>query len=235
MRRGKNSMKALFRYVLLDPLIAALQFLYAFITFHDLGAAIIVLTIIVRLILYPLFHKSLKQQTKLRVIQPQVKRIQETHKHDREAQGKALLALYKEHGVNPFGSFALLLVQLPILIALYQVFLYLPDGLNASFLGLINLHERSTIIVGIAAVLQYFLGVLSAGSGDPKDPVFQMARNMIVIGPLITVLVLYSLPSAVGLYWITTTVFSIIQQIYINKFYGTHTANHSKIIGDGRP
>lgn len=217
MRRENNYMKALFQYVLLDPLVAALRFLYDFVTFHDLGAAIIVLTIIVRLILYPLFHKSLKQQTKLRVIQPQVKRIQETHKHDREAQGKALLALYKEYGVNPFASFILLFVQLPILIALYQVFLYLPEGFNASFLGLINLHEQSTIIVGVAAVLQYFLGVISVGKGDPKDPALQMARNMIIIGPLLTVIVLYSLPSAVGLYWITTTVFSIIQQIYVNK------------------
>lgn len=210
-------MKALFRYVLFDPLVAALRFLYDFVTFHDLGAAIIVLTIIVRLILYPLFHKSLKQQIKLRVIQPHVKRIQETHKHDREAQGKALFALYKEHGVNPLAGFMLLLVQLPILIALYQVFLYLPEGLNTSFLGLINLHERSTIIVGIAAVLQYFLGVISVGKGDSKDPALQMARNMIIIGPLLTIIVLYSLPSAVGLYWITTTVFSIIQQMHINK------------------
>jgi len=229
-------MKALFRYVLLDPLVAALQFLYNFITFRDLGAAIIVLTIIVRLVLYPLFHKSLKQQAKLRVIQPHVKRIQEAHKHDREAQGRALLALYKEHGVNPLGSFMLLLVQLPILIALYQVFLYLPEGLNTSFLSLINLHERSIIIVGIAAALQYFLGVISTGEkGDPNNPSFQIARNMIIIGPLITVLVLYSLPAAVGLYWITTTAFSIIQQMYINKYHGTDTANHPKIIGDSRP
>lgn len=228
-------MKALFQYALIDPLVAALRFLYTFITFRDLGAAIIVLTIIVRLILYPLFHKSLKQQAKLRVIQPQVKRIQESCKHDREAQGKALLALYKEHGVNPFASFMLLFIQLPILIALYQVFLYLPAGFNASFLGLINLHERSIIIVGIATIAQYILGVISVGKGDQNDPAHTMARTMIIIGPLLTILVLYSLPSAVGLYWVTTTVFSIIQQMYINKYHGTYTGNPTKVIADSRP
>jgi len=228
-------MKTAFHYLLIDPLIVLLVFLYNHIAFQDLGVAIILLTLLVRLVLYPLFYKSLKQQAALRVIQPHIKRIQEEHRDNREAQGKALLALYKEHQVNPFSSFGLILIQLPILIALYQVFLNPPAALNPSFFDLINLNERSIIIVGIAAIGQYILGVLSMGKSD--DPAAKMMRNMVVIGPLITVAVLYTLPSAVGLYWITTTLFSIAQQLYINKKFNLHgtPANHtSKIIGTDR-
>lgn len=230
-------MKNAFHFILINPLVATLVFLYDYIAFQDLGIAIILLTVLVRFILYPLFYKSLKQQAALKVIQPHIQRIQHEHKDNREAQGRALMALYKEHRVNPLSSFGLIIVQLPILIALYQVFLNPPAGLNQSFLNLINLNERSIIIVGIAAITQYILGRLSMGKGG-DDAAARMMKNMVVIGPLFTVLVLYSLPSAVGLYWVTTTLFSIAQQAYINKTFlphGTDTANASNIIGNSRP
>ncbi len=230
-------MKNAFHFILINPLVVTLVFLYNYIAFQDLGIAIILLTLLVRFILYPLFYKSLKQQAALKVIQPHIRRIQHEHKDNREAQGKALMALYKEHQVNPFSSFGLIIIQLPILIALYQVFLNPPAGLNQSFLSLINLNERSMIIVGIAAIAQYILGRLSMGKGG-DDAAAQMMKNMVVIGPLLTIFVLYSLPSAVGLYWVTTTLFSIAQQIYINKTFlphGTDTAHHPNIIGNSRP
>lgn len=214
----------LFNTLLRDPLTALLRFLYESVTFGDLGLAIVILTVLIRTALAPLFYKSLRQQSALRKLQPHIKNIQDKHKNDREAQGKALMDLYREHGVNPLASFGLLLVQLPILIALYQVFLSpLPD-IDQSFLGLINLQERSTLMVVIAALLQYFLGVLSIDKAAPADdPAARMGRNMAVIGPLITVLVLYSLPAAVGLYWIATTAFSIAQQMHVSARYGKNT------------
>ncbi len=218
-------MTNLFHLLLLDPLLKLLVFLYANVTFHDLGAAIILLTVLVRLVLYPLFYKSLKQQHVLKRIQPHIKDIQTKHKDDREEQGKALMALYKEHGVNPLMSLALIFVQLPILIALYQVFRTLPPELTQSFLGLISLNERSIVLVVIAASLQYLLGVMSmAGNAADKSPAAQTARNMAVIGPVITVAVLWSLPSAIGLYWVTTTLFSIVQQMHVERKFshGTH-------------
>ena len=107
-------MANLFHLLLIDPLLALLVFLYTNITFHDLGVAIILLTLIIRLVLYPLFYKSLKQQAVLKRIQPHIQTLQAKHKDDREAQGKALMALYKEHGVNPLMSLALVFVQLPL-------------------------------------------------------------------------------------------------------------------------
>ncbi len=217
------------QFLLIDPLVKLLVFLYERVVFQDLGVAIILLTIMIRTILAPLFYRSMRQQSAMRKIQPHVKCIQDKHKHDREAQGKALMALYKEHGVNPFSGIALLFVQLPILIALYQVFLSPPVGLDYSFLGLINLQEPSSILVVIAAFFQYVLGVMSVGKNmPPNDPGAAMMKNMIVIGPLITVVVLYSLPAAVGVYWITTTVYSMAQQAHVNRIYGTHTTSSQK-------
>ena len=221
-------MASFFRYILVDPLVATLGFIYEGPAFHDLGVSIVMLTILVRGVLAPLFYASFKAQAKLRALQPHVKRIQEKHKDDREAQGKALMELYKEHGVNPFMSIVMLFVQLPVLIALYNVSLYHLGAFEPSFLGLINLHERSTIIVAVAAILQYIAGILGAAGMPKNDPSARMAKNMAVMGPILTVAVLSSLPSAVGIYWVTTTVFSIAQQMHINKKFsghGTHTQN----------
>src|SRR5687767_12153083 len=108
-------MRYLFHELLYQPLFNALVFLYENVTFGDIGIAIILLTIIIRLILYPLFRKSIRNQMLLQRIQPMVKRIQEEHKENREKQAKALLELYREHKVNPFSGILLLFVQLPIL------------------------------------------------------------------------------------------------------------------------
>lgn len=207
--------------------MALLRFLYEDVTNGDLGIAIIILTVLIRTVLAPLFYKSLRQQSALRKLQPHIKEIQDRHKNDREAQGKALMDLYKEHGVNPLTSFGLLLIQLPILIALYQVFLSPLPGIDQSFLGLINLQERSTLMVVIAALLQYFLGILTIDRSAPADdPAARMGRNMVIIGPLLTVIVLYSLPAAVGLYWIATTAYSIAQQMHVSARYGKNTGNN---------
>lgn len=218
-------MTNLFHLLLLDPLLNLLIFLYRNVTFNDLGLAIILLTVIVRLVLYPLFYKSLKQQHKMKKIQPHVQALQEKHKGNREEQGKALMALYKEHGINPLMSLGLIFVQLPILIALYQVFLVPRPELGQSFLGLLDLHSRSFILVAVAALLQYLLGVISmAGNADDKSPAAQTARNMVLIGPVITLAVLWSMPAAIGLYWVATTLFSILQQLHVERrlSHGTH-------------
>ena len=217
------------------PLFNALVFLYQTAAVEDLGIAIILLTLTIRLILYPLFYKSYKNQTLLQKIQPEIKKIQHDHKNNRERQAQEMLALYKQHKVNPFSSFFLLLVQLPILIALYRVFLRgfngealtdlysfvaAPSDFNNSLLGLINLAEPHIIIVGLAAAAQYFQGKLSLAK-TPRNQgasgAERITRQMVFIGPALTLVILYSLPSAVGLYWLTTSIFSLVQQIFINR------------------
>jgi len=210
----------MFKTLLYDPIFHSLIFLYQYVTFQDLGIAIILLTFLVRLILFPLFYKSAKNQLILQKLQPEIQKIQHDHKDNKEKQAQAMMELYKKYKVNPFSSFLIILIQLPILIALYRVFLGDFSDINTLFLGLIDLKTRSIIIVGLAAVAQYYQGVLTlpkAEKGRELSAPEKIGRQMVYFGPLITILILTSLPSAVGLYWFATAVFSIVQQIYINK------------------
>ncbi len=213
-------MSTLFHNFIYQPLYETLLFLYSTVAFQDLGIAIILLTILVRIVLFPLFYKSSKNQMILQKLQPALQKIQQDHKHDKEKQAQAMMELYKTHQVNPFSSFLMLFIQLPILIALYQVFLGSLPNIHSSFLGLINLQDRNIIIVGLAAITQYFQGSLALPKPTPGQALStaeKVGRQMVFLGPALTVLILSSLPAAVGLYWITTSVFSIFQQIYINK------------------
>ncbi len=228
-------MANLFNTFLSEPLLNVLIFFYNTIALKDLGLAIIFLTILIRLILFPVFQKSARHQKEMQAIQPKIKKIQETHKGDREKQAQAMMAVYKEHKLNPFSGFLLLLVQIPILISLYHVFakslnsdslvgLYnfisRPAELNYSFLGLISLAESNIFIVGLAAILQYWQGKLSLPkleAGQALTAAEKMGRNMVFIGPILTVVILFNLPSALGLFWLVSSLFSVGQQLIINR------------------
>ena len=216
-----------FKTYLYEPILSALVFIYENLAFHDLGLAIIVLTVFIRIVLFPLFYKSAKDQSLMQRLQPHVKKIQEDHTHNKEEQARALMSLYKEHRFNPFSGFLLIIVQLPILIALYQVFL---KGLasavfeNKFFLGLVDLGEKSLFIAVIAALLQFFQSKLAmpASPADDKKSLQQgaaasVSKTMLYFGPLLTLMILATLPSALGIYWATSTLISLGQQLYINR------------------
>ncbi|MEK7195342.1 MAG: YidC/Oxa1 family membrane protein insertase [Patescibacteria group bacterium] len=224
----------LYKAVLYNPLLNILIFLYNTVAFKDFGLAIIFLTVLIRIILYTIFHKTVRHQTIMQRLQPRLKRIQDEHKHDREKQTRAMLDLYKEHNINPFSGFLLLFAQLPILIALYQIFLNslrpdflsglygfisAPGALETSFLGLINLSEKSILMVSLAAMAQYFQAKLSLSSSraGEKSPADRISEKTAFIGPIITIVIFYGLPAAVSLYWLVSSVFSVVQQIIINK------------------
>lgn len=241
-------MSSFFNEILYRPLINALVVLYNTFSFNDLGIAIILLTILIRLVLYPLFKKSLRQQTLMQRIQPHVKKIQTDHKHDREKQAQALLELYRTHRINPFTGFLLLLVQIPVLIALYRVFLKgfssitqeslysfvtLPSEVPHTFLGLIDLQKPAIIIVGLAVIAQFLQSKMSLKSAqkgqDQNTPMARMGRQMMFIGPLLTLLFLTQLPSAVGLYWLTTSLFSVGQQFLITRSLDREQQDHGTL------
>lgn len=230
-------MDYLYHLIFKYPILNLLIFFYQTIAFRDLGLAIIFVTLAIRLVLYPFFHSGAKQQMLMQRIQPHVKKIQEQHKDDREKQAQALMALYKEHGVNPFSSILLLLIQLPILIALYRIILYemagkaalvglykfvpAPQMINSMFLGFINLQAKNVWIVLLAAAAQFMQARLAiwrnpAGQGAPSQAQ-KLASQMSFIAPVITLIIFYSLPAAVALYWLTSSVFSVIQQAIVNK------------------
>ena len=116
-------MLQLYHTLFYNPILQTLIFVYQKITFKDLGLAIIVVTLLFRLILFPLFYRRDKEQTVFQKIQPKINKIQKELKDNKEEQVKALMELYKEHKVNPFSSILLIIIQLPVLIAIYQVIL----------------------------------------------------------------------------------------------------------------
>jgi len=232
-----------FNIVLYQPLFNLLVLLYQYLPGHDFGVAVIILTVIIRFVLYPLMTQSIKSQKILSELQPKIQEIQQKYKGDKEAQAKETMALYQKEKINPFGGCLPLLVQLPILIALYQVFwkglqpgamnyLYSfmpnPGEINPFFLGVLNLSHPNLVLAIIAGLSQFYqtktmtFRQKSKEEGPKKkDQMTQlsetMQKQMLYFFPVFTVFILWKLPAAIGLYWIVTTLFSIIQQRLILK------------------
>ena len=227
-------MIALFNEIFYRPIFNALIFIYNTVAFGDLGAAIILLTIFIRIVLFPLFHKTMKHQTEMQRLGPEIKKIQDDHKDNREKQAQALLEFYRQNKINPFSGFFLLIPQILVFIALYSVFLKgisektllslygfvaAPPEVSSAFLGLIDLNNPNILIVGLAAIAQFFQGKLSLPKKTGGEPSLgeNIGRQMVYIGPVMTIIILMYLPAAVGLYWLTTSLVSVGQQAFINK------------------
>jgi YidC/Oxa1 family membrane protein insertase len=160
------------------PLFNFLIFLYNVIPGHDIGIAIILLTIIIRLFFLPSTTKTLKAQKALAKLQPELEKIRQQYKDDKQRQTQEILKLYQENKVNPFGSCLPLLIQLPILIALYQVFIkglaseglnqiypfiHNPQTINSTFLHFVDLSLPKMGRSIFSLPFQYWLFPLGAG------------------------------------------------------------------------
>ena len=233
-----DSIVNIFNVILYKPLFNSLVLLYNYSPGHDFGIAIIFLTIIIRFILLPLSIKAVNSQKVLQKLQPRIQEIQNKYKDDKEKQAKEILGVYKTEKINPFSGLFLALVQLPILIALYRVFwgglnpkelvnLYSfvagPGHINSLFLGIIDLSKPNLILAILAGILQFFQTKMlmpkpsSPGASKGSDFAQMMQTQMVYFFPVLTIVILLGLPSALGLYWTISGIFSIIQQYYILK------------------
>ena len=233
-----ESIAHFFYLILYQPLFNILVLLHNWVPGHDLGIAIILLTLLIRVVLYPVSVRALNSQKALQKLQPEIKKIQQQNKDNKEKQAKETLELYKKEKINPFSGLFLGLIQVPILIALYRVFwsglnpselsvLYSfvpnPGALNTMFLHIIDLAKPSFLFAILAGITQYFQTKmlqpqLSGGEqGQSKGPDFgkAMQKQMLYFFPVFTIIILLNLPSALGLYWTASAVFSIIQQYII--------------------
>lgn len=224
-----------------QPAYNALAFLISVVPGGNVGVSIIILTILVRGALLPLSHKSVVSQAKMRAIAPEIEKLKEKHKDNKQEQAKKTMELYKVHGINPFSGCLLVVVQLPIIFALYYAFFKGLPALNTehfysfiqtpltpsmAFLGL-DLAHKSIILAFIAAVTQYFQIKLSipalpaAEKGSKPSFKDDFARSFNVqmryMLPIIVFGISYSISAAVALYWTTSNLFSIAHELYVKR------------------
>ena len=221
--------------ILYRPLFNALIFLYNTIAFHDLGMAIIILTIIIRFALWPSQAKALRSQRALQRLQPDLQKIQKQYK-DKQKQTQATLAFYKQHKISPFSSCLPTLIQLPIIIALYQVFRYSlvkeslsalypfisrPETINSISFGILDLSRPEKIVLPILTgglqFIQSWMLMRRTSQQKTKDISSAIGKQMMYVFPIMTIFIAMSLPAALPLYWIITTLFAIVQQWYIMR------------------
>ena len=228
------------------PIYNGLIFLTNVLPFHDLGFAIILLTILIRTILIMPSQKAMKEQRKMQELQPRLNKIKEDYKGDQQKIASETMALWKEAKVSPFGSCLPILLQFPFLIA---VFYAIKDGLNPDnsyllyttyanfsfqdinvhFLGILDLTKANLyvlpLIIGGLQFIQMKLSLAKkaqkAKENDPnkKDKnEMEMANSMMIyMMPVMIAVFTASVPAGVGLYWGASTTYGIIQQIIVNR------------------
>jgi len=239
-------MTAIFHLLVYQPLYNVLIFSYNFIG-QDFGIAIIATTIFLKVLLIPLSKKQIQSQKKLQDLQPKIKELQEKHKDNKEEQTKALMGFYKENKTNPFSGCLPLIVQLIFLIAIYRILLNIsgagleveakdlysfvsnPGGINHLFLGIIDMANPSPVLAVLAAGAQYWQTklMMTKNKKDKKNikkdsdskPDFAqiMTKQMLYLGPLLTLFIGIKFAAGLALYWLISTLFMVFQQLYIFK------------------
>ncbi len=239
-------MYALWNTIFYQPIYNALIFIINNITLGDVGFGIIILTILVKFILFPLTKKSIKSQILMKRIEPELKQLKKDFP-DKQEQAKKTFELYKKYGANPFSGCLVVLLQLPVIFALYYVFYkelsintdllysFVQNGkaLHTNFLGLVDVHSKSIVLALLAGITQFIQGYLASpikpkvevvkGITAPEPKTFQeqmsdsMQMNIKYLLPIFIAIIAYQISAAVALYWITSNIFTIAQEWYIRR------------------
>ncbi|MDU2236205.1 MAG: YidC/Oxa1 family membrane protein insertase [Fusobacterium periodonticum] len=194
------------------------QFLALLLTTTDkyvgnFGVSIIVVTILIKIALLPLTLKQDKSMKEMKKIQPELEKLKEKYANDKQMLNIKTMELYKEHKVNPLGGCLPLLLQLPILFALFGV---LRSGIipaDSSFLWLKLTDKDPYYILPILNGAVSFFQQKLMGSADSNP---QM-KNMMYIFPVMMIYISYRMPSGLQLYWLTSSVLAVVQQYFIMK------------------
>lgn len=229
-----------------DPAYNTLVFFIDVIPGGDVGIAIAATVVVVKLILLPLSIQAIKTQKVMREIEPKIKAVREEHKADREAQARAMMAIYKDAKMNPFASILTVLLQIPIIIALYlsvysgggvalpainldvlYSFIPTPDIVSMNFLGLMDITERSIFLALMAGVTQYIQVRFVMPALPPRDPqaapdikedfMRNMQLQMKYVMPALIAIVAYTISAAIALYFVVSNTVAILQELYIRR------------------
>ena len=197
---------------LVKPLLKVLAYFYGLT--QNYGWSIIFLTLIIKLLFFPLTHKSFKSMKGMQKIQPYVKVIQERNKDDRQKMNEELLELYKKHKVNPVGGCLPMLLQIPVFIALYHALFFSIELRGAPFIGWItdlsvqDPYYVTPVLMGITMFLQQ---KMTPSVGDP------MQQKIMMFLPIVFTFLFISFPAGLVIYWTVNNILTISQQYYIYK------------------
>jgi YidC/Oxa1 family membrane protein insertase len=198
--------------VIAKPLLYTLKFFNGYV--GNYGIAIIIITIILKVLFFPLTHKSYKSMKDMQKIQPKMAALKEKYKDDRDAMNKAVMELYREHKVNPMGGCLPMVVQIPVFFALYKALMFSIELRHAPFfLWVTDLADKdpyyvTPVIMGITMFVQQKM------TPSQMDPIQQ---KMMLALPVVFTFMFLSFPSGLVLYWLVNNILTIGQQMYINK------------------
>ncbi|MEK7084488.1 MAG: YidC/Oxa1 family membrane protein insertase [Patescibacteria group bacterium] len=230
-------MQALFQTILYQPIFNLFVGFYDLIP--DVGVAILLLTVLIKAVLYPLTASSIKAQKSLMELQPKMEELKKKHKDNQQLLAQETMKLYKENKVNPFGSCLPILIQLPIFLALYWVlqagltkdsfdllysFVPNPGRINTVSFGIIDLKERSILLAVVAGLAQFVQTKMmtrkrppkSAGEGAKDENMMAMMnKQMLYFMPFMTFFIGLQLPGGLSLYWFLSTALTALQQLVL--------------------
>ena len=235
----------MFSTLFYNPIYNLFVFILEFVT-SDVGLAIILVTIVIKFILFPLAKQSIKTQIGMKKIKPELAALQKKYgkkpkPEQRQEMAMEMMALYRKNKVKPFSSFFMLLIQLPVLIALYWIFykgglptintdiLYafvsVPETVNMMFLGLVDLEAQRNILLGLIAGLvqavHSYLVIDVPEKTSEMDATAEFTRNITLqmkYGlPILIASTAYYFGAAIALYLITSTLFMLFQEWLVRK------------------
>lgn len=233
-------MIAFFYTVLYIPLYNLLILFTGMIPSGDVGIAVILVTLVVKVVTSPLSISAVKTQRRMKAVEPALKHIKEKFKDDKEKQARETMALYKNSGIHPFASILGTLIQLPIIISLYQIFLKekllhadvpllysfvkIPETISPQFLHVFSIAGHSLVLAVFAGLFQYLQAYFSiqiptnttsnAGAGDEFARMLAIQARYVL--PVFIAFIAYT-SGAIALYFITSSVFGVLQELYVRR------------------
>ncbi len=234
----------MFHTLFYEPVYNLLVIVLTFVPLHDIGAAIVIVTLIVKAILLPFNMSALRTQYMMKKIEPEMNKIKEMQKTDPQGASKQMVALYRTQKINPFSSLFAMILQIPIFIALYIVFskgliddpksiysfVTFPESLHTVAFGVFDVTEKNIVIALLAGISSYFLArrqtqtMDMSGSQNNKDKEsFQahfmksMKIQLLYVLPIIIAVSAMALPSALGLYWFISNTASYALDVHMKR------------------
>lgn len=198
--------------VIAKPMLSAIKFFHKFT--GNYGVAIIIITVILKILFFPLTHKSYKSMKEMGKLQPKMAALKEKYKNDKDAMNRAIMELYRDHKVNPLGGCLPMVVQIPVFFALYKALMFSIELRHAPFmLWITDLSDKdpyyvTPVIMGVTMFIQQKM--------TPSN-MDEMQQKIMLGLPVIFTFMFLSFPSGLVLYWLVNNVLTIAQQMYINK------------------